>query len=78
MEKLFSGSECVAGRDAKRHSGFVRTATAARAIAARLAAPKLGAGSAVLPTAGTSGARKAGSIIVTDNVRTANVTRPFA
>ena len=47
-------------------------------MAARLAARKPGASSAVLPTAGTSGVRKAGSIIGTGNVRTGNATRQFA
>jgi hypothetical protein len=48
------------------------------AIAARPAARKPGASNAVLPTAATSGVQKAGSIIATGNVRTANATRQFA
>jgi len=55
MEKWFSGREFVAARDAKRCSGFARTATADRAIAVRLAARKLGAGNAALPTAVING-----------------------
>ena len=39
---------------------------------------KLGAGNAVLPTAATSEVWRAGSIIKTGNVRTANVTRQTA
>ena len=78
MEKWFSGSEFVAARDARRCSGFARTAIADSAIAARLAAPKPGAGNAARPTAATSGVSKAGSIIATGNVRTASVTRRLA
>ena len=78
MEKWFSGREFVAARDARRRSGFVRTAIAGSAIAARLAAPKLGAGNAALPTAATSGVSRAGSIIATGNVRTGAGTRPLA
>jgi len=55
MEKWFSGREFVAARDARRCSGFARTATADRAIAVRLAARKLGAGNAALPTAVING-----------------------
>ena len=55
MEKRCSGREFVAARDAKRRFGFVRTAIADSAIAVRLAARKLDAGSAELPTAVTSG-----------------------
>jgi hypothetical protein len=78
LEKWFSGREFVAARDAGRCSGFVRTAIADNAIAARLAVMKLGAGNAVLPTAATSEVWRAGSIIKTGNVRTANVTRQTA
>ena len=78
MEKWFSGSGFVAARDARRCSGFVRTAIADSAIAARLAAPKPGASNAAPPTAATSGVRKAGSIIATGNVRTGSVTRRLA
>ena len=78
MEKWFSGREFVAARDARRCSGFARTATAGSAIAARLAAPKLGAGNAALPTAAINGVWRAGSIIATGNVRTGNVTRRLA
>lgn len=55
MEKWFSGREFVAARDAKQCSGFARTATADRAIAVRIAARKLGAGNAALPTAVING-----------------------
>lgn len=77
-KKWFSGSDFVAARDARRCSGFVRAAIAGNAIAARLAAPKHGAGNAVPPTAGTSSVRKAGSIIATGNGPIANATRPPA
>jgi hypothetical protein len=78
MEKWFSGCGFVAARDARRCSGFARTAIAGRAIAARLAAAKAGAGNTVLPTAATSGVRRAGSITATGNVHTANGTRRLA
>jgi len=78
MEKWFSGREFVAARDARRHFGFVRTAIADSGIAVRLAARKLGAANAALPTAATSGVWRAGSIIATGNVRTGDVTRRLA
>jgi hypothetical protein len=78
MEKWFSGREFVAARDARRRSGFVRTAIAASAIAVRCAAPKPDAGNAALPMAATSGVWRAGSIIATGNVRTGDVTRRLA
>lgn len=78
MEKWFSGSEFVAARDARRHFGFVRTAIADSGIAVWLAARKLGAANAALPTAATSGVWRAGSIIAIGNVRTGNVTRRLA
>jgi hypothetical protein len=78
MEKWFSGREFVAARDARRHSGFVRTAIADSAIAVRLAAPKPGASNAALPTVATSVVWRAGSIIVTGNKRTGTGTRRFA
>ena len=78
MEKWFSGREFVAARDARQRFGFVRTAIADSAIAARLAASKPGAGNAALPTVATSGARRVGSIIATGNVHTANVMRQRA
>ena len=53
MQKWFSGRGFVAARDARRCSGFARTAIAGSAIAARLAARKLDAGNAVPPTAAT-------------------------
>jgi len=70
MEKWFSGREFVAARDARRCSGFARTATAGSAIAARLAAPRLGAANAARPTAATSGVSRVGSIIGIGNVPT--------
>ena len=76
MGRWFSGRGFVAARDARRCSGFARTATAGSAIAARLVALKPAAGSAALPTAATSRARKAGSIIATGNARTGSATRP--
>ena len=78
MEKWFSGREFVAARDARRCSGFARTAIADSAIAARLAAPKLGAASAARPTAATSGVSRADSIIATGNVSTVGVMRRLA
>ena len=74
MEKWCSGREFVAARYAKRRSGFVHTAIADSAIAARLAAPKFGVNNDLLPTAATSGVSRDGSIIATGNVRTGNVT----
>jgi hypothetical protein len=55
VEKWFSGRGFVAARDARRCSGFARTAIAGSAIAARLAARKLDAGNAVPPTGATKG-----------------------
>jgi len=78
MEKRCSGRGFVAARDAKRRSGFARTATVGSAIAVRLAARKLGAGNAGLATAATNGVGRAGSIIATANVRTGHVTRRLA
>ena len=78
MEKWFSGREFVAARDARRCSGFARTATAGSAIAARPAAPKLAAGNTALPTAATNGVWRAGSIIGTGSMHTANVMRRLA
>ena len=78
MEKWFSGREFVAARDARRCSGFARTATAGSAIAARHAAPKPGGGNAARLTAATNGVWRADSIIATGNVRTGNVTRRLA
>jgi len=78
IKKWYSGREFVAARDARRRSGFVRTAIADSAIAARLAARKVGAGNAALPTAATSVVWRAGSIIATGNVRTGGVTRRLA
>ncbi len=78
MEKCFSGREFVAAGDARRCSGFARTAIADSAIAARPAAPKLGAGNAARPIAATSGVWRADSITATGNVRTGTVTRRLA
>ena len=78
MEKWFCGREFVAARDARRCSGFVRTATADRAIAVRLAAAKPGANNTARPTAAISRVGKAGSIIGTGKVRTGNATRRSA
>ena len=61
MEKSFSGSAFAAARDARRCSGFVHTAIADNAIAARRAAPKPGAGSTGRLTAAISRAWKADS-----------------
>ena len=78
MEKWFSGSGFAGARDAKRCSGSVSTVTEGSAIAARLAARKSGACNAVLPTAGTSGVRKAGWTTATGNGHTGSVTRSLA
>ena len=78
MEQWFSGREFVAARDAERCSGFARTATAGSAIAARLAAPRLGAANAARPIAATSGVWRADSTTATGNVRTGTVTRRLA
>jgi len=78
MEKWFSGREFVAARDARRCSGFVRTATADMAIAVRLAAAKPGSDNTALPTAAISRVGKAGSIIGTGNVHTGNATHRSA
>lgn len=74
MEKWFSGSGFAAARDARRCSGFVHTAIGGSVIVAGLAARKPGASSAVPPTGGISGARKAGSIIGIANVHTGSGT----
>ena len=74
MAKWFSGSEFAAARGARRCSGYVRTAIAGSVIAARLAAWRPVASNIVPPTAVISGARKAGSIIGTANVRTGSGT----
>ena len=78
MEKRFSGRECVAARDARRCSGFARTAIAASAIAAQLAGARPGAANTAPQTAATSAVRRVGSIIATGNVPTASATRPPA
>ena len=78
MEKWCSGREFVAARDARRRSGFVRTAIADSAIAVRLAAGKLGAGNAALLTAATSGVWRADSIIAIGNVPIGDVMRQLA
>ena len=78
MARWFSGREFVAAGDARRHSGFVRTAIAGSAIAVRCAAPKPDANSAAPPMAVTSGVWRVGWIIATGNVRTGDVTRRLA
>jgi hypothetical protein len=78
MEKWFSGRGFVAARDARRCSGFARTAIADRAIAVRFAAVTLAADNAALPTAAINEVWRAGSIIATGNVRTASATRRLA
>jgi hypothetical protein len=70
MEKWFSGSGFAAARDARRSSGCVRTATGGSAIAVQIAAQKPGGSNAVLPTAGTSGVRRAGWTTGTGNGHT--------
>ena len=78
MQNWFSGREFVAGKDARRCSGFARTATAGSATVAGLAAPKLGAGNGAMLTAVINGVWRAGSIIATGNVRTATGTHRLA
>ena len=78
LAKWFCGSGFAAAVDVMRCSGSVGTVIGDSAIAARCAAVKPGADNTVLPTAATSGVRRAGSIIATGNVPTANVTRPLA
>ena len=78
VEKWFSGSAFAAARDARRCSGFARTAIAGSAIAARLAARKRDASNAAPPTAVTSVVWRADSIIATVNTRTGDVTRRLA
>jgi hypothetical protein len=72
MEKLFSGRDFVGGTDVRLCSGFARSVTADRVIAARRADRKLDAGSTAPPMGDTSRVRRAGSIIGTGNVRTGN------
>jgi len=76
MEKWFSGRGFVAARDARRCSGFARSATAGSATAARLVAAKPCSGNTARPTAGTSRVQRAGSIIATGNAPTGSVMRP--
>ena len=78
MQNWFSGREFVAGKNARRCSGFARTATADSAIAVRPAARKVDAGNTAPPTAATSGVWRAGSIIATGNVRTGAGTHRLA
>jgi len=75
MEKYFSGSKFAATSDARRCSGSVRMVTAASATAAPSAAPTPDASNAEMPTAGTRGVQKVGSITETDNAPTASVTQ---
>ena len=72
MEKSLCDSGFVGARDARRCSGFARTAIADSAIAVRLAAAKRGGGNTVLPTGGTSRVRRADSIIGTGSGSTAS------
>ena len=72
MEKWFSGSGCVAARDARRCSGSVHIVIADSATAARRAAPKPGAGSTGRPTAAISRVPKAGSTTGIGNSSTAS------
>jgi hypothetical protein len=78
MEKWYCDRGFVAARDARRCSGFARTAIAGSAIAARLAARKRDASNAAPPTAVTSVVWRADSIIATVNTRTGDVTRRLA
>jgi hypothetical protein len=78
LAKWFCDSGFAAAVDVRRCSGSVSTVIADSAIAARCAAGKPGDDNTVLPTAAISGVRRAGSIIATGNVPTANVTRQLA
>jgi len=78
MEKWYCDRGFVAARDARRCSGFARTAIAGSAIAARPAARKRDASNAAPPTSVTSVVWRAGSIIATVNWRTGDVTRRLA
>jgi len=75
LAKWFYGSGFAAAVDVMRCSGSVSTVIADSAIAVRCVAAKNGGDDTVLPTAATSGVRRAGSIIATGNVPTGNVTR---
>jgi hypothetical protein len=76
--KWFSGHGFVAARDVRRCSGFAHAVTAGSSIAARRAALKPASGSAAPPTAAINAARKAGSIIGTGSVVTANAKPELA
>jgi hypothetical protein len=78
LAKWFCGSGFAAAVDVMWCSGSVSTVIAVSAIAAQCAAGRPGGDNTVLPTAATSGVRRAGSIIAIGNVLTANVTRQFA
>ena len=65
MAKRFSDNGFAAAGNVTRCSGSAGIATAASAIAARLAATEPAGNSAATPTAAISGARKDGSIIAT-------------
>jgi hypothetical protein len=77
-KKWFSDSGFAAVSDARRCSGFARTAIAGSGIAARSAVRTRGVNNAALPIAATNAVPKAGWTIGTGNGRTANVTRPLA
>lgn len=77
LAKWFCGSGFAAAVDVMWCSGSVSTVIAVSAIAVQSAAGRPG-GDNVLPTAATSGVRRAGLIIAIGNVLTANVTRQFA
>jgi hypothetical protein len=65
MGKRFSGNEFAKAMDVTRCSGSASIVIADIAIAASLAALKLGSGSGAAPTAGTSGVRKEDSTTAT-------------
>ena len=73
MARWFFVNGFVRLSDATQYSGSAVTATAGSVTAARPAAWKPGAGSDAVPTAATSEAPKAGSIIATGNANTAVV-----
>jgi len=78
MEKWFCAGECVAARNARRCSGFARTAIVDSAIAVRGVARKNGFDDTARQTAVTKGVPKVAMTTGTGNRRTGNATRPLA
>jgi hypothetical protein len=78
MGKRFSDNEFAKARDATRCSGSASIVIADIAIAASLAAPKLGSSSGAAPTAGTSGVRRVDWTIATGSGSTGAAKRKRA